>query len=235
MDVRTILVEPKSEENIGAVARVLKNFGFSELYLLTSPTIGKKARSVASHADDVLSACTIVDSIEEAIATSALVVGTTSKPGISAHKHLRMPFFSPRELKEKLEGKEGILSLLFGREDTGLLNEELRLCDIIVCIPTSSDYPAMNLSHAVAVVLYELSEVQAASGEQPLARVEDKERLFDHMRTFLDEIGYREHKKEKTMLMLRRILGRAELTANEVQTLRGILRKAEWKIGKVKV
>jgi len=233
MDVRTILVEPKSEENIGAVARVLKNFGFSELYLFPSQTIGKKARSVASHAEDVLSACTIVNSIEEAIANSALVVGTTSKPGISVRKHLRMPFFTPRELKEKVQGKQGILSLLFGREDTGLLNEELRRCDIIVHIPTSPDYPVMNLSHAVAVVLYELSDVQVAYGGQPLACVEDKERLFDHVRTFLDEIGYREHKKEKTMLMLRRILGRAELTASELQTLRGILRKAEWKIGKV--
>lgn len=234
MEVRTILVEPKSEENIGAVARVIKNFGFSDLYLLNPPDIGKKAISVASHAYDVLSACTMVTSIGEAIENSALVAGTTAKPGISANKHLRMPFFSPRELKEKIEGKRGTLSLLVGREDRGLLNEELMRCDIVVRIPTSPEYPVMNLSHAVAVVLYELSEVETVSGGQPLACVEDKERLFAHVRTFLDEIGYREHKKEKTMLMLRRILGRAELTAREVQTLRGILRKAEWKIGKGK-
>jgi TrmH family RNA methyltransferase len=233
MEVRTILVEPKSEENIGAVARVLKNFGFSELYLLHAPGIGKKALSVASHADDVLSACIMVDSIEEAIADSALVVGTTSKPGISANKHLRMPFFSPRELKEMVDGKRGILSLLFGREDSGLLNEELRHCDIIVCIPTNSDYPVMNLSHAVAVLLYELSDVQAAPEGPALAHIEDRERLLAHLRRFLNEIGYKEHKKEKTMLMLRRILGRAELTTGEVQTLSGILRKAEWKIGKL--
>jgi tRNA/rRNA methyltransferase len=233
MEVRTILVEPKSEENIGAVARVVKNFGFSELYLLHAPSIGKKAVSVASHADDVLSACTMVDSIEEAIANSALVVGTTSKPGISANKHLRMPFFSSRELKEKVDGKRGIVSLLFGREDRGLLNDELRLCDIVLCIPTNPDYPTMNLSHAVAIVLYELSEVQAAAGPA-LAHIEDKERLLAHLRRLLDEIGYREHKKEKTMLMLRRILGRAELTTGEVQTLRGILRKVEWKIRNVK-
>lgn len=234
MEVRTILVEPRSEENIGAVARVIKNFGFSDLYLLNPPEIGKKAFSVASHAYDVLSGCTIVNSLEEAIDNSALVAGTTSKPGISANKHLRMPFFSPRELKKKIEDKCGILSLLVGREDRGLSNEELMRCDVVVCIPTSPEYPVMNLSHAVAVVLYELSEVETASGGLPLARVEDKERLFAHVRTFLDEIGYREHKKEKTMLMLRRILGRAELTAGEVQTLRGILRKAEWKIVKGK-
>ena len=88
----------------------------------------------------------------------------------------------------------------------------------------------MNLSHAVAVVLYELRDVESESGERELACVEDKEQLFAHLRTFLDEIEYREHKREKTMLMLRRILGRAELTPREVRTLRGILSKAEWKI-----
>ena len=235
MEVRVILVEPKNEENIGAVARVTKNFGFSDLYLVNPPNIGKKAFSVASHASDVLSACKIVNSMEEAIADSAIVAGTTSKPGISVNKHLRMPFFSPQELKKKVEDKRGIVSLLFGREDVGLLNEELMLCEIVVCIPTSPGYPVMNLSHAVAVVLYELRDVGAVSGAVsgvlPLACLEDKERLFAHIRTFMDEIEYRDYKKEKTALMLRRILGRAELTAREVRTLRGILRKAERKMG----
>ena len=235
MEVRVILVEPKNEENIGAVARVTKNFGFSDLYLVNPPNIGKKAFSVASHASDVLSACKIVNSMEEAIADSAIVAGTTSKPGISVNKHLRMPFFSPQELKKKVEDKRGIVSLLFGREDVGLLNEELMRCEIVVCIPTSPGYPVMNLSHAVAVVLYELRDVGAVSGAVsgvlPLACLEDKERLFAHIRTFMDEIEYRDYKKEKTALMLRRILGRAELTAREVRTLRGILRKAERKMG----
>ncbi|RJS86045.1 RNA methyltransferase [Methanophagales archaeon] len=236
MEIRTILVEPKLEENIGAVARAIKNFGFSELYLVNPPAIGEKAMAVASHAYDVLRACEKVKSVEEAIEDSTIVAGATSRHGISSNKHLRMPFFSPRELKEKVKGigKSSILSILFGCEDTGLRREELVLCDLVVCIPTSSGYPVMNLSHAVAVVLYELSEVDGgmAAGTVKLASIEDKERLFMHMKTFLNEIGYKEHKKDKTMLMLRRILGRAELTGREVQTLRGILRKAEWKISK---
>ncbi|MCW3135016.1 MAG: RNA methyltransferase [Methanophagales archaeon] len=235
MEIRTILVEPKLEENIGAVARVLKNFGFSELYLVKPPDIGEKAKAVASHAYDVLRACENVDSVEEATTNSTIVAGTTSKYGISANKHLRMPFFSPRQLKDKVKGigKSGILSILFGSEDRGLKREELMLCDMIVCIPTSPGYPVMNLSHAVAVVLYELSgvDIGTAAETAKLARVEDKERLFMHLKTFLDEIDYKEHKKDKTLLMLRRILGRAELTGREAQTLRGILRKAEWKIG----
>lgn len=231
MEIRIILVEPKNEENIGAVARVTKNFGFSDLYIVKPSNIGKKAFSVASHAHDVLDACTIVTSVKEAIENSVLVAGTTSKPGVSVDKHLRMPFFSPHELKEKVEGKRGTLSLLFGREDVGLLNEELMQCDLVICIPTSPEYPVMNLSHAVAVVLYELHETGAPDfGEIPLATVEDKERLFAHLGSFLDEIEYREYKKDKTRLMLRRILGRADLTAREVRTLRGILSKAERKL-----
>jgi tRNA/rRNA methyltransferase len=230
MEVRVILVEPKNEENIGAVARATKNFGFSNLYLVNPPNIGKKALSIASHAYDLLNACTIVGSVDEAIASSALIAGTTSQPGISRNRHMRMPFFSPHELKKKIEGKSGILSLLFGREDQGLLNEELMQCDFVVCVPTSPGYPVMNLSHAVAVVLYELRDAGGDFGEITLANVADKARLFTHVRTFLDEIEYREHKREKTMLMLRRILGRAELTQREVRTLHGIVSKAERKM-----
>ena len=107
---------------------------------------------------------------------------------------------------------------------------------MVVSIPTSPDYPVMNLSHAVAIVIYELRDMNtdtdtvSTSDALKLASFEDKERLFRHIQTFLDEIEYKEHKKERTMLMLRRLLGRAELTPREIQTLRGILRKAEWKI-----
>jgi tRNA/rRNA methyltransferase len=239
MDVRVILVEPKLAENIGAVARVLKNFGFSELYLVKPPALTEKMFWVASHAEDVLRASTVVSNLDDAIAGSKLVVGTTAKTGISANRHLRKPLFSPRELIAKVVDGQGVLSLLFGPEDRGLLNEELVHCDLLVSIPTSAAYPVLNLSHAVAIVLYELYELQeqqafepGSSVEQqpPLAAVADKERLFQHVSMFLEEIEYRAHKRERTMLMLRRLLGRAVLTAREVRTLRGILRSAERKM-----
>ena len=237
-----MLVEPKNEENIGAVARVLKNFGFYNLYMVKPPGsgIGSKARSVASHARDLLARARIVSAIEEAVEDASIVVGTTSKRGISRSKQLRMGALTPYQLKERLkeENKDGILALLFGREDIGLLNEELKRCDMVVSIPTSPDYPVMNLSHAVAIVIYELRDMNTdtdtdtvtTSDALKLSSFEDKERLFRHIQTFLDEIEYKAHKKEKTMLMLRRLLGRAGLTTGEIQTLRGILRKAEWKI-----
>jgi tRNA/rRNA methyltransferase len=238
MDVRVILVEPKLEENIGAVARVMKNFGFGELYLVKPPALTEKMFWVASHAEDVLRASTVVSNLDDAIAGSKLVVGTTAKTGISANRHLRKPLFSPRELIAKVADGEGLLALLFGPEDRGLLNEELVHCDLVVSIPTSAAYPVLNLSHAVAIVLYELYELQeqqafepdSSMQQPPLAAVADKERLFEHISTFLEEIEYRAHKRERTMLMLRRLLGRAILTAREVRTLRGILRSAERKM-----
>jgi tRNA/rRNA methyltransferase len=237
MDVRVILVEPKLAANIGAVARVLKNFGFSELYLVKPPALTEKMFWVASHAGDVLRASTVVSSLDDAIAGSKLVVGTTAKTGLSANRHLRKPLFSPRELIAKVADGEGLLSLLFGPEDRGLLNDELVHCDLLVSIPTSAAYPVVNLSHAVAIVLYELYELQEQQAREqgsmqqpPLAAVADKERLFQHVSTFLEEIEYRAHKRERTMLMLRRLLGRAILTAREVRTLRGILRSAERKM-----
>ena len=121
-----------------------------------------------------------------------------------------------------------MVSLVFGREDAGLSNEELEICDIVVNIPTSPEYPSMNLSHAVAVVLYELSDIKG--GERYLADHSDVELLYEHIDEVLDDIEYKEHKENKTKLMLQRILGRAELTGREVQTLRGVLRRIQWKL-----
>ena len=232
MEIRTVLVEPKNEENIGAVARVLKNFGLTDLVLVNPPPLRSKAFSVASHAADLLGACTIMPTLAEAIGNAALVVGATSQSGVSSARHLRWPFFTPCELKAKLQDHQGLLALLFGREDTGLLNEELMQCDLVLRIPTSEGYPVLNLSHAVAIVLYELSTLAATAGTITLAGLDERERLYEHLSTFLDEIEYRPHKKAKTLLMLRRILGRAELTALEVRTLHGIMSKAEWHMGR---
>ncbi len=235
MEVRTVLVEPKTEENIGAVARVLKNFGFHELYMVKPPCIGTKAMAVASHARDLLKSARIVDTVEEAVEKTTIVAGTTARRGISGRKHLRLHALTPYELKTKVKDRNGVLALLFGREDTGLQNEELKRCDLVVTIPAVEEYPVMNLSHAVAIIIYELRDVESSRRDTvKLASVEDKERLFTHIQAFLDEIGYKPHKKEETMLMLRRVFGRAELTAGEVRTMRGILRKAEWKLSDLK-
>lgn len=229
---RVVLVEPLHSGNIGSVARAMKNFGFKELVLLNPCELDTPARVMAMHAYDIIENARIEFSLKDALRGSNIIVGMTGDAGKTDNRHMRMPVFSPRRLKEKLEGKSGAVSLLFGRENDGLRNEELELCDFIVNIPTSEEYPSMNLSHAVSVVLYELSDVE--SGETYIADHFDIELLYEHIEEVLSDIEYKEHKEDKTMLMLKRILGRSELTGREVQTLRGVLRRIQWKLGRLK-
>lgn len=223
---RIILVEPMYSGNIGSVARVMKNLGFKELILVNPCELDFHARQMAMHAFDIIENSKIVSSIKEAVQDSNLIVGTTGLRG----KHIRMPALTPSQLREKLANKNGVISIVFGRENDGLRNHELKLCDLIVSIPTSKEYPSMNLSHAIAIVLYELSKVEG--GDITLAKHSDLELLYKHLDEVLEDIEYKQHKKHRTKLMLRRILGRAELTEGEVQTLRGVLRSIQWKLRK---
>ncbi len=225
---KIILVDPLYSGNVGSVARVMKNFGFAELVLVNPCELDIKARVMSVHAYDVIENARIEFSLKDALSGSNVSIGMTGLPGKTDNKHFRIPFYNPGQLKGKLEGNTGTVSLVFGREDAGLRNEELEMCDIIVNIPTNPAYSSMNLSHAVAVVLYELSD--ASGGDRYLADHYDIELLYEHLYDVLDDIEYKEHKEDKTKLMLRRILGRAELTAREVQTLRGILRRVQWKL-----
>ncbi|NYT00590.1 MAG: RNA methyltransferase [Methanocellales archaeon] len=230
MKYRVVLVEPKYEGNVGSVARVMKNFGFTDLILINPPKLGEFSLAMSAHAVDILDKCKIFRSFEEAVSTSNLIVGATGISGKSNDEHVRMPLYNPSELKEKLCGWVGVISLVFGREDVGLSNEELKKCDMIVKIPTNDEYPVMNLSHAAAVILYELGDFPG--GKMQLAKHDDLDRLYVHWGSVLERVGYPDHKRAKTLLMLRRILGRAILTGREVQTLRGVLRKIERRINK---
>ena len=225
---RVVLVDPIYSGNVGSIARVMKNFGFDQLVLLNPCELDRPAHLMAVHAYDIIENARIEFSLNDALKGSSIIVGMTGLPGKTENKHFRIPAYSPEQLKDKLAGNSGIVSLVFGREDAGLRNEELEICDIIVNIPTSPIYSSMNLSHAVAVILYELSDVE--SGLRYLAQHSDIELLYEHIDEVLDDVEYKEHKEDKTKLMLRRILGRCELTAREVQTMRGILRRIQWKL-----
>jgi TrmH family RNA methyltransferase len=225
IDVRIVLVEPLYQGNVGSVARAMKNFGFSELVLVNPCKLEVESRAMSSHAWDLLQNATIVDSLEEAVEGASIVIGTTGIAGVAFDLHLRVPAYSPREIKTRLSGTQGTVAVLFGREDHGFSREELKMCDMIMTIPTSDIYPVMNMSHAVAVVLYELSDIEA--GENRLAEASDLHLLYEHLFELLDDIQYPVHKKEKTKLMLKRIFGRAVLLEREVQTLRGVLRRVQ--------
>jgi tRNA/rRNA methyltransferase len=231
--LRIVLVEPMYEGNVGSVARAMKNFGFHDLVLVNPCPIKDFGLAMASHARDVVQMSRTVSSLREALEETNLVVGTTGKRLEKAEhhlrQHLRVPYLSPWGLSEKLKGKDGTVALLLGREDCGLNSEELAICDMLVSIPTSADYPVMNISHAAAILFYELSMTE--NGSYQMAGRESLLLLQDRCRSLLQEVGYPEHKTEFSVLMLRRILGRAELTEREARTLLGIIKNIRWKIG----
>ena len=201
-----MLVEPIYQGNIGSVARAMKNFGYTNLVLVNPCKLEGEARAMASHARDILEGARVTSSFDDAVKGSNLLIGTTGVSSLKAGEHIRLPLYTSRELKEKLKEYRGTASIIFGRENHGFRNDELKNFDMLITIPTSEIYPIMNLSHAVAVVLY------------------------GHLEELLEKIDYPFHKKNKTYLMLRRIFGRAGLTPREVQTLRGIIRKIERKM-----
>lgn len=211
----------------------MKNFGFKDLVLVNPCRIEDFGSAMASHARDVLQMSRTVSSLQEALEGTNLVVGTTGKRLEEAkhhlRQHLRVPCLAPWELAEKLRGKEGTVALLLGREDCGLDSEELAICDMIVSIPTSEKYPVLNISHAAAILFYELSMIE--NGSYQMAKRESLLLLQDRCKSLLQEVGYPEHKIEFTVLMLRRVLGRAELTEREARTLLGIIKNIRWKIG----
>ncbi len=226
---RIVLVEPHYGGNIGSVARLMQNFGFRDLVLvnpLANP-LGDEAMRWSVHAKHVLESARVVKKIEEAIKDCAIVAATTAKPG---PKMVRRTPLTPREFAEKYAEywqSEECVAILFGREPSGLTNEELELADIAVTIPTSQEYPAMNLSHSVAVILYELAmqrrDLRLQSYDPPRREsYELAERIFQR---FIDTIG-RQNPKE-TMNAFKAILRRGAKTDKELRAVIGVLSEIE--------
>ncbi|MGZ4944210.1 MAG: RNA methyltransferase [Halobacteriota archaeon] len=227
MDVEIALVNPIYQRNVGAVARVMKNFGFSTLVLVNSCSLGDEARAMASHAQDVLKAAQHV-TLEHVFETSNLVIGTT---GItSGSSKLRAPY-PLAALGSNLSTTGGVASILFGPEDQGLPNAVLQQCDMIINIRTSPEYPVMNLSHAVAVILYMLSSAKTDSRRERAAATHvELSGLLQHTSEVLEAIEFPAHKRKRVLTNLRRIYGRSALDSREVQMLRGVLHRIELRL-----
>src|SRR6266571_432798 len=153
--IRIVLVEPKNEGNVGAIARVMKNFGVEDLVLVRPCPLGAEARQRAMHGVDVLGSARTVPDIEEATADVDLLVATS---GVETSNEKRFARISipPRDLAARTSAMKGRVGILFGREDFGLRDEDIRACDLLVTIPASKSYPILNVSHAAAILLYEL-------------------------------------------------------------------------------
>ncbi|NJE76479.1 RNA methyltransferase [Thermococcus sp. ES12] len=229
--ISVVLVEPEGPANIGMIARTMKNFGFSSL-VMVKPNITEESYSYAVHAGDVLDRATVVESFDEALELFDLTVGTTGKPGKGFIPY-RVPIY-PWELGETLEGYPGRVGLFFGRESIGLRNDELERLDFTVTVPTSGEYPVMNLAQSVAVILYELTKGKPEAKVRSLepATRREKEELVGAWERLLEALNYPKdpERREVFAKVFRRFVGRAVLYGREVHTLIGPLRKAAIKL-----
>jgi TrmH family RNA methyltransferase len=203
----------------------MKNFGFTELILVHPCPLGIEAFTRASHAKDILYGAVMMN-LEEVFATSHLVIATTGALSKSACHPIRMPFYTPKEIREQIADIDGTVSILFGRENWGLNNDEVRRSDIICTIPTAEEYPIVNLSHAVGILCYELAHLP--KGEIAIATPEEMVHLYSHIDQYLDLVDHPRFKRISTMTLIRRVLGRCNLTWREATTIHGLLRRSEW-------
>ncbi len=228
-----ILVHPQLGENIGMVARAMANFGLAELRLV-NPRDGwpsEKAISAASKADHVIEAAKVYPSLEAAVADLEFVYATTARDRYG-YKEVRSPVVAADDLRSRFRigQKTGIL---FGRERTGLTNEEIALADELVTFPVNPAFASLNLAQAVLLMSYEWMKSGLASVEdtpfdalpQRPAKKEELQGLFDHVEETLDARGYFRpaEKKPKLVENLRAILTRPSFTGTEIQVLRGII------------
>ena len=225
-EIVVVLVEPKYSGNVGAVARSMMNFWVKHLVLVhPACPLDQTCYARAMHATAILDAAQTYSTFEQGTKDLDFLVATSSVEGFSEKYHLRNPVMLEKFAADvsKVKGRVG---LVFGREDYGLFNEEIAACDIMVKIPTSDEYPSLNLSHAVALVLYEAYKERHVGRERrQLGRVEN-DTLHAFFAELLDAIDYPAHKKAQTKIMFRQIMGRAMPSVWEYHTLMGVLSKS---------
>ncbi|MDP4490224.1 tRNA (cytosine(32)/uridine(32)-2'-O)-methyltransferase TrmJ [Pseudoalteromonas piscicida] len=229
-DIRIVLVNTSHSGNIGSVARAMKTMGLSKLYLVDPACeVDSHASALAAGATDVLGAATKVDTLQEAIADCALTIGTSARS-----RTLSWPMVDPRECAQKLvaESVNGPVALVFGRENSGLTNEELQLCNYHVCIPANPEYSSLNLAMAVQTLAYETRMTYLDTQEKQPEEVDETiypsskqmELFYEHLENTLNDTGFiiKQH-PGMVMTKLKRLFNRARPEDQELNILRGIL------------
>lgn len=229
-NIRIVLVNTSHPGNIGAAARAMKNMGLSKLVLVDPKDFPNvEAYSRASGADDVLGDASVVATLSEALAGCSWVMGTSAR-----ERTVEWPVMNPREcaVKSISEALTGEVAIVFGRERTGLTNEELELCHALVCIPANPEYSSLNIAAAVQVLCYELrvtslenvvvQPVEKSDSDSP-ATADQVEGMYDHLSQMLDDIGFfGTNNPEIVMRRLKGLFSRTRVTKREVNILRGI-------------
>lgn len=234
-NIRIVLVNTSHPGNIGGVARAMKNMGLSRLYLVAPRQFpDEQASWRAASAGDVLDAAVVTATLDEAIADCQFVVGTSARG-----RRIPWPLQDPRSCARRMASASATeqVAVLFGREDRGLTNEELQLCNLHLNIPTSADYSSLNLAMAVQVVCYELrmlldaGQLPASEDDEwdaPFATRDNMERFYQHLEQTLVDVEFLDPAAPRQLMTrLRRLYSRVRLDEMELNILRGILTETQ--------
>lgn len=240
--IRIVLVETAGARNLGSVARVMKNFGLSELWLVNPKCDrhSEEARHMAVHAPEILDSAQIVDSLPQALVGCQRAIATAGRIDKG-----EMKVTTPPKGLSWLSQVE-TSAIVFGAEDRGLSNTEIQHCQQVMRIPVNPDYPSLNLAQAVGICCYQLQLLSEdpqchenltsqiaqdliKSAPIDLATREDIEACYQQLEAVLLKIGYvYPHTAVHRLRKFRQIFDRANLSPSEVAMLRGILRQVNW-------
>ena len=219
-----VLIEPISPGNIGAIARAMKNFDLKKLILINpkcNPQ-SEEATKRAKHAKDILKKAKIVENFDY-LKRFDYIIGTSANVGSTDYNIPRLPV-KPENLK--IKNKNSVI--VFGREDSGLTNEEIMKCDFIVSIPSSKKYQTLNISHAAAIIFYELFKQKKETSHEHIRMAvnKDKQILFKLINQSLNKLNFSTPDKKETQKKLwKRIIGKSYLTKREFQAMCGFFKK----------
>jgi tRNA/rRNA methyltransferase len=237
--IAIVLVEPAGARNIGSIARVMKNMGLSQLVLVQPQCdwLSDEARHMAVHAADLLEQAVIHENLAAALSKVHRVVATLGRDS-------DRPVMSPRQALSWVCADAPVplqSAIIFGREDHGLSNDELKYAQRYLCIPSSPAYQSLNLAQAVGICCYELYLLAMAEDSTPSALIAEMpshpaaqqqiEGYFAQLENLLLRIGYlHSHTVTSRMAHLRELFKQADPSAHDVAMLRGMIRQIEWAI-----
>ena len=227
-----ILVEPSKTQNVGSIARVMMNFGFQNLIMinpqvsLADPEIELVARKAFTIINKARISLAGLESIRDDF---DILIGTSARVG-SNYNLNRIAISPETAFSDKIHANR--IGIVFGREQHGLSNEEIALCDSLVNIPASNDYPVLNLSHALAIILYELRKTieitrTTKSLNHPKHRIatyKEREKLESYFKLLIERINYHPEKQHVASKAFSNILSRGYVTGREVTTLMGVFK-----------
>jgi tRNA/rRNA methyltransferase len=240
MTVAVALIEPQYPVNVGHIARLMKNFGHKSLYFVSPHFDNTEAAKYSTHGNDVLVSAKTV-TLSQLRKEFDILIGTTAIRAISRLNILRESISAEHLAKIILDSSPKNFCILLGRESSGLNNEELELCNLVVSIDTKTNYKTMNVSHTLAILLYEISKLH--SSELPikkskkrvdLASQKDIDLLLRYVGKLADAGNYDLHKKPLLEAAAKKMLAKSVPTTKDIMLLMSLLRKSLLTIEKLR-